>query len=61
MSHGHYGYKEKKIHRMLKGNMFNFTPDPEAANTWDSRDLPDTDAIGVPARRQAAKSSNIPR
>jgi hypothetical protein len=41
--------------------MYNFIHDPEAANTWDSRDLPDTEDIDVPARRQSAKSSNIPR
>jgi hypothetical protein len=43
-----------------KGNMYNFIHDPEAATTWGSRDLPDTDDIDVPARCQAAKSSNIP-
>jgi hypothetical protein len=41
--------------------MYNSIHDPEAANTWGSRDLPDTEDIDVPARRQAAKSSNIPR
>jgi hypothetical protein len=44
----------------VKGNMYNSIHDPEAENTWGLRDLPDTEDIDVPARRQAAKSSNIP-
>jgi hypothetical protein len=41
--------------------MYNFIHDPEAENTWDARDLPDIDDIDVPARRQAAKITTIPR
>jgi hypothetical protein len=41
--------------------MYNFIHDPEVAKTWDSRDLQDTEDIDVPARRQSAKRSNIPR
>jgi hypothetical protein len=47
--------------RMLKRNMYNFIHDPEAANPWESRELPDTEDIDVPDRRQTAKSSSIPR
>jgi hypothetical protein len=45
----------------VKGKIYNFFHDPEAAKTWGSRDLPYTEDIDVTARRQAAKSSNIPR
>jgi hypothetical protein len=38
--------------------MYNSIHDPEAAKTWGLRDLPDTEDIDVPARRQAAKISN---
>jgi hypothetical protein len=41
--------------------MYKFIHDPEAAKTWGLRDLPDTNDIDVPARRQAAKISNISR
>jgi hypothetical protein len=51
----------EKLSLNVKENLYNFIHDPEAANTWGSRDLPDTKDIDVPARRQAAKSSNIPR
>jgi hypothetical protein len=45
----------------IKVNTNNFIHDPEAAKIWVSRDLPDTEYIDIPARRQAAKSSNIPQ
>jgi hypothetical protein len=45
----------------VKGNLCNSIHDPEGAKTWGLRDLPDTEDINVPARLQAAKSSNIPR
>jgi hypothetical protein len=35
----------------VKGNMYNFIHDPEAANAWDLRELPNTEDISVPARR----------
>jgi hypothetical protein len=41
--------------------MYNYIHDPEAVKTWGLRDLPDTEDIDVPARRQAAKISNIPQ
>jgi hypothetical protein len=41
--------------------MYNSIHDPEASKTWGLRDLPDTDDINIPARRQAAKISNIPQ
>jgi hypothetical protein len=41
--------------------MYNFIHDPEAAKTWDVRELPDTDDIDVPARRQTAKRSTLPQ
>jgi hypothetical protein len=41
--------------------MYNSIHEPEAANTWGLRDLPDTEDIYVPDRRQAAKISNIPQ
>jgi hypothetical protein len=41
--------------------MCNLIHDPEAAKTWDARELPDTKHIDVPARRQAAKITTIPR
>jgi hypothetical protein len=41
--------------------MYNFIHDPEAAKTWDSRELPDTEDIDVPARQKAAIISSIPR
>jgi hypothetical protein len=50
-----------KLSSNVKGNMYNFIDDPEAGNTWFSRDLPDTKDIDVPARRQAAKSASTPR
>jgi hypothetical protein len=45
----------------IKGNMYNFIHDPESAKTWGLRDLPHTEDIDVPIRRQAATRSNIPR
>jgi hypothetical protein len=51
----------EKLSSNVKGNMYNSIHDPEAANTWGLRDLPDTEDINVSARHQAAKSSNIPR
>jgi hypothetical protein len=45
----------------VKGNIYNFIHDPEAENSWDSRELPDTEDIDVLARRQAIKISSIPR
>jgi hypothetical protein len=50
----------EKLSLNVKGNMYNFIHDPEAADNWGSRDLPDTEDIDVPARRQATKGSNIP-
>jgi hypothetical protein len=44
----------------VKVNMYNSIYDPEAAKTWVLRDLSYTKDIDVPARSQAAKSSNIP-
>jgi hypothetical protein len=44
----------------VKVHMYNSIHDPEAAQTWGLRDLPDNEDIDVPARRQAAKISNIP-
>jgi hypothetical protein len=41
--------------------MYNFIHDPEAAKTWDSRELADAEDIDIPARSQAAKISSIPR
>jgi hypothetical protein len=41
--------------------MYNFIHDPEAANTWDVRELPDTEDVDIPDRHQAAKSTTIPR
>jgi hypothetical protein len=40
--------------------MYNTIHDPEATKTWGLQDLQDTEDIDVP-RRQAARSSNIPR
>jgi hypothetical protein len=51
----------EKLSSNVKGKIYNLIHDPEAAHTWYSRDLPNTEDIDVPARRQAAKSSNIPR
>jgi hypothetical protein len=51
----------EKLSSNVKGNMYNFIHDLEAEKTWGLRDLPDTEDIDVPARHQAAKSSNIPR
>jgi hypothetical protein len=45
----------------VKRNIYNSIHDPEATTTWGLRDLQDTEDINVPARRQAAKRSNIPR
>jgi hypothetical protein len=50
----------EKLSSDVKGNMYNSIHDPEAANTWGLRDLPDTEDIDVPARCQATKGSNIP-
>jgi hypothetical protein len=41
--------------------MYNFIQDSDAANTWDSRDLPDTEDMDVPARQQATKRAFIPQ
>jgi hypothetical protein len=45
----------------VKRNIYNSIHDPEATTTWGLRDLQDNEDIDVPARRQAAKCSNIPR
>jgi hypothetical protein len=42
-------------------HIYNSIFDPEATKTCGLRDLQDTEDIDVPARRQAAKISNIPR
>jgi hypothetical protein len=42
-------------------NIYNSIHDPEATKARGLRDLQDTKDIDVPARRQATKSSNIPR
>jgi hypothetical protein len=41
--------------------MYKYIHDPEASKTWGLGDLPDTEDIDVPDRRQAAKSCNISR
>jgi hypothetical protein len=51
----------EKLLLNIKINIYNSIHEPEATKTWGLRDLPDTEDIDVPARRQAAKSSNILR
>jgi hypothetical protein len=51
----------EKLSWNVKRNIYNSIHDSEASKTWGLGDLPDTEDIDVPARRQAAKSSNIPR
>jgi hypothetical protein len=51
----------EKLSSNVKRNIYNSIHDPEATQTWGLQDLQDTEDIDVPARRQAAKSSNIPR
>jgi hypothetical protein len=51
----------EKLSSNVKRNIYNSNHAPEATKTWGLRDLQDTEDIDVPARRQAAKSSNIPR
>jgi hypothetical protein len=51
----------EKLSSNVKRNIYNSIHDPEASKNWGLRDLEYTEGIDVPARRQAAKSSNIPR
>jgi hypothetical protein len=51
----------EKLSLNVKGNLYKSIHYPEAEKTRRLRDLPDTEDIDVPARRQDAKSSNIPR
>jgi hypothetical protein len=51
----------EKCSSNVKRNINNSIHDPEETKTWGLRYLQDTEDIDVPARRQAAKSSNIPR
>jgi hypothetical protein len=51
----------EKLSLNVKRNIYNSIHDPESTKTWGLQDLQDTKDIDVPARRQAAKSSNIPR
>jgi hypothetical protein len=50
----------EKLSSNVKRNIYNSIHDPVAIKTWVLRALQDTKDIDVPARRQAAKSSNIP-
>jgi hypothetical protein len=50
----------EKLSSNVKRNIYNSIHDPEATKTWGLRDLQDNEDINVPARRQTAKSSNIP-
>jgi hypothetical protein len=48
----------EKLPSNVKRIFYNSIHDPEATKNWGLWDLPDTEDIDVPARRQAAKSSN---
>jgi hypothetical protein len=50
----------EKLSSNVQRNIYNSIHDPEATKTWGLRDLQDNEDIDVPARRQAAESSNIP-
>jgi hypothetical protein len=39
----------------MEGNLYTFIHDPEAADTWAARELPDTEDTDVPVRSQREK------